>query len=1209
MRLCETTDGGLVSELRKRSINAQVAGVVRSGAPVRRLVGVDRVQLRVLGPLEVVHRDRVTEMARARPRELLALFATRPNRSISPQRLIDELWDGNPPPTATSALRVHIAHVRRVLEPERVHGPSDRLALESGDYMLRVDSCELDSLRFEELVSSGRESSQRGDARFAEECLGAALQCWRGSAFPDIRGLSAAQGAIARLEQLRTAAIEELADLRLALGSPETVIELLVNAVDEYPLNEHLTGQLMLALYRAGRQAEALRAFANLARKLDDELGLKPCPEICHLEEDILLQRRDLDLLSRPSPSIALVSARPEPARFIGRRPQLARLLAQHDEARSPNRRLALVSGPAGIGKTALVTEYVARAQRAGAIVMVGQCQPPPQRGYGAIGQAISALMSRGSPDEAVVEVLSFMRGAGSGTQRPGETAAGATTDLSSDVLELFQSIATVIRSLQSAPVVLVIEDLHWADKATIRVLRHLLRDPGLDHLFIVVTYRDDELDFERAERIERLAPPMQVERLHIEGLDHHEVRALIRATATPLAIPVLLDLATTITDATGGNPFYLRALLTEVDDTVATEPDRREIETAIETLAPAGVRALLSHRLNRLSIDSIFVLQAAATIGRGISAALLTDTCELSAGAIHEAIEELLDNRLLFEDDWHVDHFEFAHALVRSTVYSTIAHEERAQLHLRVAEALETCCSRLEPPHSGEIAHHYLAAVPLADAGKAADWSSRAGKESADALAFAEAAAWYEQALQCWVAADRPVAAAGQLEFALGRAYEADHQFARAREMFLSGAEHALNSRDISLLADLAVAANGPWTSGLDDRAQTQGLLETALLEVGPDHPARRLNLLTSLARSLYYLDSAREGHLVEEALELAITLNDTADLSDAKLAQHLWLSHYPEARRDRLNIADETMHLATDSCSPRLQLHAARELLTDLLENAELERFNTALADYERLANEHSSPRDIYWSMALRATQATLRGDLGAAEQLARGAQLRGRELYQESRGAELLQRVVIRFQQGRLAEEVAVLRPAARAQTLYRAGSCLAALACAETGRARQGVRIARWAVGPDGRGISRDAFWLAAHALFASVAATAHDVELAELIAELISPYADHVVVFGAGGAVLGSGHHWLGLLSSVGEQWDAAAEHFAEAEHISWLLEAPYWRAQAQIDRAYALQHRGRRGDPDVAQQCIDAAVSCAETHGYGRLLVRATKMM
>jgi len=173
------------------------------------------------------------------------------------------------------------------------------------------------------------------------------------------------------------------------------------------------------------------------------------------------------------------------------------------------------------------------------------------------------------------------------------------------------------------------------------------------------------------------------------------------------------------------------------------------------------------------------------------------------------------------------------------------------------------------------------------------------------------------------------------------------------------------------------------------------------------------------------------------------------------------------------------------------------------------------------------------------------------------------------------------------------------------VYRGGTALAALAFAETGRVDEAVRIAKWAVGADGLGIGRDAFWLGAHALLANVAVLAGDKELTNLLDELLTACADHVVTFGAGGAVLGSGHHWLGLLAHARGMPDRAIEHLTAAEALSTRMRAPYWRAQAQFDLAVVLAQRGERGDPARSEQLRAEAVRAAELGGFDRILARS----
>lgn len=166
-------------------------------------------------------------------------------------------------------------------------------------------------------------------------------------------------------------------------------------------------------------------------------------------------------------------------------------------------------------------------------------------------------------------------------------------------------------------------------------------------------------------------------------------------------------------------------------------------------------------------------------------------------------------------------------------------------------------------------------------------------------------------------------------------------------------------------------------------------------------------------------------------------------------------------------------------------------------------------------------------------------------------------------------------------------------------------MAAIACAEVGRTEEAARIARWAVGSDGEAIARDSFWLAAHALLAGAVTPTRDEKLAGHLYDLLLPCADHIVTFGAGGAVLGSTQHWLGLLAMALADWNRAADHLCEAEQISERIRAPYWRAQAQVDLATTLLRRRQPGDVPAARRLAESATQSAERHGFGRLLAAA----
>ena len=260
------------------------------------------MELRILGAIDIRHDGSSVPVPGTKPRQLLALLALRPNRAITAEQLIDELWQGCAPQSAATALRVHVGRLRHALEPNRgLNTPSVRLPAGPHGYALTIDSAELDAQRFERLILLAREAIRRGDPATAVPQLTHALDLWRGPPLPEIADRAVARGEIARLEELRAVAIEELADARLAMGEHALVIDLVSTALAEFPLREQLTASYMRALYRTGRQAEALSAFATLAGRLKEDLGVTPSNDLRRLEVDILLQRPNLEFAPAPT--------------------------------------------------------------------------------------------------------------------------------------------------------------------------------------------------------------------------------------------------------------------------------------------------------------------------------------------------------------------------------------------------------------------------------------------------------------------------------------------------------------------------------------------------------------------------------------------------------------------------------------------------------------------------------------------------------------------------------------------------------------------------------------------------------------------------------------------------------------------------------------------------------------------------------------------
>jgi DNA-binding SARP family transcriptional activator len=258
------------------------------------------MEFRILGPLEVEAEGRLIAMGGTKQRALLALLLLHANEVVSQDRLIDELWAGSPPDSGKTALQMHVSQLRKLLDPNATRGDEELLITRAPGYALRVEHERIDLRQFETLVAAGKAALADGDAEKAHEHLAGALALWRGRALADIETIPFAEAESRRLEELRLAALEDRLDADLALGRTAELIPELERLLAQEPLRERTRGQLMLALYRSGRQANALEVYRSGRRLLDEELGLEPGDDLQRLERAILNHDPSLD-----SPAVA----------------------------------------------------------------------------------------------------------------------------------------------------------------------------------------------------------------------------------------------------------------------------------------------------------------------------------------------------------------------------------------------------------------------------------------------------------------------------------------------------------------------------------------------------------------------------------------------------------------------------------------------------------------------------------------------------------------------------------------------------------------------------------------------------------------------------------------------------------------------------------------------------------------------------------------
>ena len=359
-----------------------------------------KVLFRILGSLEVEHGGRLLDLGRPKQRALLASLLVSANQVLSADRLIDELWGADVPNDAGQALQVQVSRLRKVLAPAE----SQRLESRPPGYVLHVGDDELDSLRFEQLVVQAKQASAAGRPAAAAERLMAALGLWRGPALADFVYAEFAQPHIARLEELRLVALEAQAEAGLAVGRHDELVGWLRNLVDEQPLRENLWRHFIVALYRCGRQADALRAFAELRDRLGEELGIEPSPFIATLEEDVLLQRRSLDWqpTAETRPEDEVPTNLPSPrSSLVGREQELIEL-----QKMLADRRLVTIVGPGGVGKTRLAIE-IAHRRRSEYPDGVWLAELAPLRDPGLLAQTVAAAMKvREQPGQPIADTL-----------------------------------------------------------------------------------------------------------------------------------------------------------------------------------------------------------------------------------------------------------------------------------------------------------------------------------------------------------------------------------------------------------------------------------------------------------------------------------------------------------------------------------------------------------------------------------------------------------------------------------------------------------------------------------------------------------------------------------------------------------------------------------------------------------------------------------
>ena len=721
------------------------------------------MEFRVLGPMEVWEGDRCVDVGPRMHRAVLALLVMQPNRVVSVDHLVDHLWGEDPPATAETTLRGYVAGLRRALEPGRpARTPPAMLLTHSPGYLLRVPPSAIDAARFEAAVAEGRELAAAGRARAARDVLGRALELWRGAPYADLAYETFVGPEAARLTELRAVAAEARAEADLAVGDHAGVVGELERLVAAEPLRERRWELYALALYRCGRQAEALRALERARRTLAEELGIEPRPPLRQLESDILAQAPTLDWIpagadgradlvrpARPAAEVVRGSElrpavlSPRGPDLVGRGRELQAFDAAIDAALAGRASVVLVAGEPGIGKTRLAGEAAARAAERGAAVAWGRCfegegapafwpwtQVVRTLAGGVDADALRSWVGSAAGDLA--HVVPELREVFPDAQIP------AALDPDQARLRLFDAVTRLLAAAARRPLVVVLDDLHWADPPSLQLLPFAAAQLGDSPLLLVATYRDTEVGTGHplAAALAALARLDSTTRLGLRGLAPVEVR---RFVAEATGRPPTHETVAALWDRTEGNPFFLGQLVRLIDSADGdAAPD-------LVGAVPGGVQDVIRHRLSLLPPDATRLLGMAAVIGRDFEVAALGVVSALDEELILEHVEAASHARLVEESRDVVGRYRFVHALVRETLYDELSGLRRARLHRRVGEALE----ELGGVAPAELAHHFWRGVPAGGADKALEYAVRAADDATARLAYEQAEDQLRRALE----------------------------------------------------------------------------------------------------------------------------------------------------------------------------------------------------------------------------------------------------------------------------------------------------------------------------------------------------------------------------------------------------------------------------------------------------------------------------
>jgi tetratricopeptide (TPR) repeat protein len=885
---------------------------------------------------------------------------------------------------------------------------------------------------------------------------------------------------------------------------------------------------------------------------------------------------------------------------FVGRERERAELLTGLRDTVDGHGRLFLIAGGAGVGKTALAQRCATDAEERGLRVLWGRCWEgggaPP---YWPWMQIIQTLA-----DACDDDTLRSHLGAGSShvtrmvpalTQRLGAPAARVPSH-GSDAARfyLFEATARFLRRAASAePLMLVLDDLHVADAASLLLLRFLTRDVGGSRLLVVGTFRAVDAA-RRLDAVDTLADLARVGHvLSLAALGRDDVTALVADLAG--TVPQEQAVAA-IYDTTEGNPLFVR----EVVRLIAS---REALDRAGQARVPIPetVRAVIRQRLVPLSANAVQVASAAAVVGRDFDLPLVAAACDLPTDAVLSALSDAMTLGVVTEEPDRAGVYRFTHHLMRTVIYEQLPLPARMQLHHRVGTAIENLVGADSGPHLPELAHHFSQVADPDAAAKAVAYARGAGDRAMLTHAYEHAAAEYRRALRALPAAGHGEVLRCELHLRLGDALARAGSYRDAKAVYLRAADMARTIDSPARLAHAALGYGEPRVEGALVDRQLITLLKEALERLSPHDDPLRVRLLARLSLEHTFSETPTlRDTLSQQAVTIARQLHNGRVLGTALQAR--WAALWgPDRLDERTAVADEIVHLARDAGDRELELVGLVRRIACAVESGQIRTAAADIAAHARAADELRMPVHQSAAATMRAMLTVLRGSFDEAQQLADHA-LSLQAARATAQFAHLYTNGLIHWEQGRLGglrEHWQRLVDQFPNVNLARAWLSVAQ---AEDGREDE-ARINLRSVVDGIPQLPSDGLWLPTFAVAALAAAQLDDPDAAGSLYPPLEPYAERVITFAVPEPVicLGALSHSLALLATTQSQYDDAERHFQTALRAHDQAGARTLLANTRYEYGRMLIRRGRSGDRKRAARLLDQAVTAARETGMARV--------